>query len=597
LDGEYVVKAQATGRPGANGNFGRSAVRPPGQRWLRMAATWGFAAFLFGVLAFAFGHAMAAAPAATGDSCIGCHGEKALVGKNDRKVYIDPAVFAATTHGQLGCTSCHARVTTAHPGDGKAVTKAECKGCHDEASRDYQSSKHANFAACTDCHNPHDVKGPEVVTAVQMNGVCGKCHAIDGLMEKHRKWLPQTGFHLAAVPCVACHTGSTDYVVTMYLERRLEDGRIEPFPRTVLEHMLVDPNRKISTLVDANEDGVISLEELRSFNLNSRSDGVRLQAAMMPGHVTHTYQILRNRYDCTFCHASGPRARQKSFMAFPEAGDQRFQRVPVEDGAVLDLLYGTPDFYMIGASESRSFWINLIGLGFVLVGVGFAGMHTLFRLRSRKNRAPFPKTGKRVYLTPLPVRIWHWANAAAIIMLVLTGLEIRFPNQAPIFGGYKQAVMLHNMAGLFVTFCFVWWAVYYLFISRKLFKLYVPTLTDLWPGTLRQAVYYLYGYFKGKAAPYEPAPDNKFNPLQKSFYMFLMFVVMPLVCATGLVILNLEPLRQWLFAMGGVKMMVSLHYLTGNFIVMFLFVHIYLSTMGRSFWDYLHTMWTGWEEH
>ena len=39
---------------------------------------------------------------------------------------------------------------------------------------------------------------------------------------------------------------------------------------------------------------------------------------MMPEVVTHNYQILNNRWDCTFCHASGPNAQQNSYLAFPE---------------------------------------------------------------------------------------------------------------------------------------------------------------------------------------------------------------------------------------------------------------------------------------
>jgi len=31
----------------------------------------------------------------------------------------------------------------------------------------------------------------------------------------------------------------------------------------------------------------------------------------------------------------------------------------------------------------------------------------------------------RIYLHPLPVRIWHWINAIACAMLFLTGVQIR----------------------------------------------------------------------------------------------------------------------------------------------------------------------------
>jgi Ni,Fe-hydrogenase I cytochrome b subunit len=32
---------------------------------------------------------------------------------------------------------------------------------------------------------------------------------------------------------------------------------------------------------------------------------------------------------------------------------------------------------------------------------------------------------KKIYLHPLPVRIWHWINAICFIILIITGLQIR----------------------------------------------------------------------------------------------------------------------------------------------------------------------------
>jgi thiosulfate reductase cytochrome b subunit len=58
---------------------------------------------------------------------------------------------------------------------------------------------------------------------------------------------------------------------------------------------------------------------------------------------------------------------------------------------------------------------------------------------------------EKIYLTPTPVRIWHWLNAFGIITLILTGAEIRFPEYVQILGNYKAAVRLHNTAGVVVA--------------------------------------------------------------------------------------------------------------------------------------------------
>ena len=33
---------------------------------------------------------------------------------------------------------------------------------------------------------------------------------------------------------------------------------------------------------------------------------------------------------------------------------------------------------------------------------------------------------ERIYLHPLPVRIWHWINALGFVLLILTGVQIRY---------------------------------------------------------------------------------------------------------------------------------------------------------------------------
>ena len=85
---------------------------------------------------------------------------------------------------------------------------------------------------------------------------------------------------------------------------------------------------------------------------------------------------------------------------------------------------------------------------------------------------------KMIYLHPLPVRIWHWINALGIILLCLTGIQIRFPEYANIFGSYRAAIMLHNTAGIIVALSFSTWFFYYSMSARNLGKIYVPDAED-----------------------------------------------------------------------------------------------------------------------
>ncbi len=205
-------------------------------------------------------------------------------------------------------------------------------------------------------------------------------------------------------------------------------------------------------------------------------------------------------------------------------------------------------------------------------------------------------TKHRIYLQPTPVRIWHWLNALGIITLCITAVQIRFPEHVHLFANYKSAILLHNVAGLVVTFSFTLWFVYYALVSRSIFKVYVPSKDDLQTGLLRQAKFYLLTYFLGWANPHHATPESKFNPMQKSAYLAIMFILVPLVSLTGLLLTNVSPMRDLVLLVGGLKILIAIHFLLACSLCAFLFTHVYLATLGKTPLAYIKPMWTGWEE-
>lgn len=201
-----------------------------------------------------------------------------------------------------------------------------------------------------------------------------------------------------------------------------------------------------------------------------------------------------------------------------------------------------------------------------------------------------------VYVTPLPVRIWHWLNAFGIVTLCITGLQIRFPDYINIFGAYKAAIRLHNTAGVVVSISYLLWLMYYLVVAQSLIKQYVPTLDDLKSGVFRQAYFYFLTYFLGKPNPHHSSPDHKFNPLQKAAYLIIMLILLPLVIVSGALLMYVAPLRELLLLLGGIKMLVGTHFLLACCFTAFLFVHIYLATLGHTPLAHFKPMWNGWEE-
>lgn len=200
---------------------------------------------------------------------------------------------------------------------------------------------------------------------------------------------------------------------------------------------------------------------------------------------------------------------------------------------------------------------------------------------------------KRIYLHPMPVRIWHWLHAFGIAFLVLSGIQIRFADYILVVP-LKKAVELHNLVGLIVAIDYLLWFTFYVFTGR--IRTYFPTAEELILGSMRQAIYYGYGIFRGDPSPFHPTPENKFNPMQKMAYLFIMLFFIPIQILTGFLLWNIKGYREIIDFMGGVKIVDTIHVLLFFFFFAFIIAHAYLATLGHTPWAHFKAMITGWEE-
>ena len=319
-------------------------------------------------------------PAGKNDACLACHGNPRQV---RAALFIDQTQFAHTTHARIGCQACHDAVTRQHP-DGIKTSRADCKECHVDINAEYAKSIHADKTRCAGCHNPHRVETPKEISGQEINQMCSGCHDSFKMTAKHSEWLPQAELHLRMLPCITCHTGSKNYFISMYIVKGKNGSRFgkqEVAGYDELKKLAKGGN--IVSLIDTNGDNYISLEELRIFNSASSHKSLHLQGMMTPETVTHKFEILDNRRNCSFCHTSGSGPMQTSFIALPEANGT-FRRVAVEKGAVLDALYGAPDFYMMGSTKNSK--LNIIGLAIICGGLIMPVGHGFLRFLTRKNR-------------------------------------------------------------------------------------------------------------------------------------------------------------------------------------------------------------------
>lgn len=225
-----------------------------------------------------------------------------------------------------------------------------------------------------------------------------------------------------------------------------------------------------------------------------------------------------------------------------------------------------------------------------------------------------PSSGVRiVFRHRLSTRIWHWVNAVAIIVMLMSGLMIfnahprlywghyganfdqawlvlpRFPGWATIPSTYNLA------AGRNWHLAFAW-------ILAFSFLLFV--LWSLFNGHFRKDV----ALSKAEVAPAHLWADIKkharfdfheeearYNPLQKITYSLVLFVLIPGLIFTGL---TMSPAMNaawpwFLDLFGGRQSARSIHFICAMGIAGFIFVHLLLVLLAGPV-NEIRSMITGW---
>lgn len=201
----------------------------------------------------------------------------------------------------------------------------------------------------------------------------------------------------------------------------------------------------------------------------------------------------------------------------------------------------------------------------------------------------------RIYVHPLPVRIWHWINALGFIALILSGAQIRYSDLVALMP-FKLAVQLHNWVGFALIGNYFIWLLFYLFTDK--IKVYHPELNPAkyYRDSLRQAAFYGYGIFKGQPNPHHVSAYRKFNALQSITYQIIMILLVPLQFYTGLLLWDVNGFAGSIELFGGVRVVSTVHVLLFIFFCAFIFIHPYLASLGHTPSAHFKAMLTGYEE-
>jgi thiosulfate reductase cytochrome b subunit len=232
----------------------------------------------------------------------------------------------------------------------------------------------------------------------------------------------------------------------------------------------------------------------------------------------------------------------------------------------------------------------------------------------RRADRPLPGSRVEVWRHPAAVRVTHWLNVVAVVVLLMSGLNI-------------LAAHPHLYWGLRSTFADPWlstptvpdWVLipqgrnlaearnwHFLFAWIFVINGLVYLAWSLGTGRFRRRLWPTTGELRGfwpsvkaHARLHFPADDHArtYNVIQKLTYVAMVLVILPLMLVTGL---SMSPGFNavggvLLEIMGGRQSARTLHFISAGLIVAFIVVHVGL-VIWTGFFNNMRSMITGWFE-
>ncbi len=193
---------------------------------------------------------------------------------------------------------------------------------------------------------------------------------------------------------------------------------------------------------------------------------------------------------------------------------------------------------------------------------------------------------KRIYLYTRFERLWHWTQALLIIGLGFTGFNIHGTWHVMAF---EQAHWWHvRLAWALVALTV--FAIFWHFTTGA-WKQYIPTTERL----SAIARYYAVGIFRNEKHPFKKSEVSKLNPLQRLTYLGFKILIAPVMIVTGLLMIYYHLWPQWglAWSFGTIAL---LHTAGAFLLVMFLIVHVYMTTTGHTVFSHIKAMLVGYED-
>ncbi|MBN1969513.1 MAG: thiosulfate reductase cytochrome B subunit [Candidatus Delongbacteria bacterium] len=463
--------------------------------------------------------------------CIICHTTEDITPVTQKKwnfgIYIDEDKFMSSTHKDLQCSECHIglddQTTTNLPHDLLNYEVLSCLNCHSNF-KDQEDAFHNSF---------HFKK-------IGDNFTCTECHnPHEMISSKNSKMETIAKIKRDNGVCLDCHTDKEKFAKFTRAAMPIISETHSFIPN-------FDLHAKYARCVECHTD----VNDKTSHNIMDR---------------------ISARKDCNSCHSDESILTAKLYTD-NSTDDKGFQNSGLLKNS-----------YVLGAT--RNIYLDYMFGVLLILTIGGTFMHGFLRFITKKAKPNLVE--HKSYLYTLNIRIWHWTNATLFVLLIISGIAIRFSVLIP----FKDAVKMHNYSGMLLTIAYT--AFFIMNIADGNLRNYIPKPKGFFTRIIKQARFYLFGIFKGEPHPYHTTKENKFNPLQQITYFKFMYGVMPVLVITGIMMLEPSNAPETVLGYGGIWLISTIHYISAGIFVLFMFGHMYLATTGDKPLYLLKGMFTG----
>jgi cytochrome b subunit of formate dehydrogenase len=405
--------------------------------------------------------------------CLGCHGIEGFsipTGNGDRQLHISPDEFGRSVHGKrFFCVDCHKDIVEI-PHREYIERKVGCVQCHrsiwDAAQKNnmteefarlgevvkhiesYMGSIHAHAniedqsrtnATCYDCHNAHYIYPIQgkigAKSRLEIPDICGKCHSEQKdaySASVHGKEVLLNANPFAAV-CIDCHT-----------THDIESPKVDSIRLAITTNCGNCHDEQLETYLETYHGQVSTLGYMstaKCFECHGSHEIRRVDDEQSLMHESNRLET------CQICHEDAT----EGYVTFqPHGNPHDLDRYPH--------LWGVSKFMLALVVGVFAFFWTHSALWY----------YREYQDRKQGKNKLYVKTGElphedEKYFRRFtgPWRLIHLVLALAIMLLVLTGTAVLYPDSfwAPtamkVMGGPEVAALLHRIgAGTFIVLFF-----------------------------------------------------------------------------------------------------------------------------------------------